>query len=118
AGEIALVLARFVGVWVTRPPTIVESHLAGPELPPTDEKGEAVRPDPIQYRPVRVVRHVAESDPSADSPIAAAKPERVVSPPADIVAFVDRQIAQGWEDAGLTSSGPATDAEWLRRVYL
>src|SRR5690606_18997854 len=87
AGAIALVLAGFIGVWVTRPPTVVDSHLAGPELPPTDEKGEAVRPDPTHYRPVRLDRHVAESDPSADLPIAAAKPESVVSPPADIVAF-------------------------------
>jgi len=37
---------------------------------------------------------------------------------ADIIAFINSQIRQGWTDAGVTPSPAATDGEWCRRVYL
>ncbi|SFH55428.1 Protein of unknown function [Planctomicrobium piriforme] len=35
-----------------------------------------------------------------------------------VVQFVDQQIAQGWEDNDVKASPVASDAEWVRRVYL
>lgn len=35
-----------------------------------------------------------------------------------VVQFVDMQIAQGWTDNEVTPSAVASDAEWIRRVYL
>ena len=34
------------------------------------------------------------------------------------VATINREIAAGWQAAGLKPSKPATEAEWCRRVYL
>ncbi len=34
------------------------------------------------------------------------------------VALINDQIRQGWAASGLTPSGPATDAEWCRRLFL
>ncbi|WP_166828699.1 DUF1553 domain-containing protein [Thalassoroseus pseudoceratinae] len=36
----------------------------------------------------------------------------------EMVAFVDGQIRQGWEAAGVAPTDRASDAEWVRRVYL
>lgn len=35
-----------------------------------------------------------------------------------VVAFVDEQIADRWQDTGIEPSEHADDAEWVRRVYL
>ena len=37
---------------------------------------------------------------------------------ADIIAFINAQIAKGWEEAGISPSPKASDNEWCRRVYL
>ena len=37
---------------------------------------------------------------------------------AEIVAFIDNQLRQGWTDNEVKPSARASDAEWLRRVYL
>jgi hypothetical protein len=34
------------------------------------------------------------------------------------IARINEQIRQGWEGSELTPSGPATDAEWCRRLFL
>ena len=34
------------------------------------------------------------------------------------VAFINEQIAAGWDDAGIAPSPPASDGEWCRRVFL
>ena len=34
------------------------------------------------------------------------------------VAFINNQIEEGWSDAGIRPSRPATDGEWCRRVFL
>lgn len=39
-------------------------------------------------------------------------------PDEQVIAFIDKQIRQGWTDAGITPSVAATDGEWCRRVYL
>ena len=38
--------------------------------------------------------------------------------PGRVAAAVDRHLAAGWADAGVSPAGPATDAVWLRRVHL
>ena len=61
-----------------------------------------------------------------DQPLVAAKP-KVLPPveklPADasdeaIVTFINHRIQDGWQAANITPSPAATDAEWVRRVYL
>ncbi len=37
---------------------------------------------------------------------------------AEVLRFINEQVRQGWCDAELTPSDPATDGEWVRRVYL
>lgn len=32
--------------------------------------------------------------------------------------FIDQQIRQGWQDNEIEASAPATDEEWVRRIYL
>lgn len=35
-----------------------------------------------------------------------------------VIALISEQVRQGWRDAEVTPSDPATDGEWARRVYL
>lgn len=35
-----------------------------------------------------------------------------------VIAYINRIIKQGWADNGVTPSPPATDSEWVRRLYL
>ncbi len=35
-----------------------------------------------------------------------------------MIAYINRLIRQGWTDNGVSPSRPATDNEWVRRVYL
>jgi len=37
---------------------------------------------------------------------------------ADIIAFINAQIQQGWKEGGIKGSPKASDLEWCRRVYL
>jgi hypothetical protein len=41
-----------------------------------------------------------------------------VSSDADVIAYINALIRQRWEEAGVSPSAKATDAEWCRRVYL
>lgn len=36
----------------------------------------------------------------------------------EIIAYINRLVRQGWTDNGVLPSGPATENEWIRRVYL
>jgi hypothetical protein len=36
----------------------------------------------------------------------------------DVIGYINRLIRQGWTDNEVAPSGPATDHEWVRRVYL
>ena len=37
---------------------------------------------------------------------------------AEIIAYINAQLAKGWEEAGISPSPKANDNEWCRRVYL
>ncbi|MBI2825765.1 MAG: DUF1549 domain-containing protein [Planctomycetia bacterium] len=37
---------------------------------------------------------------------------------AEVVSLINAAILQGWKDAGIAPSQPATDGEWCRRVFL
>lgn len=65
------------------------------------------------------------SDPKLDMNLAATRigptqtpraPSKEVSQ--ELVAYIDEHIRGGWKSAGLEPSPVATDAEWIRRVYL
>jgi hypothetical protein len=58
------------------------------------------------------------SDAPAASPSGATSPSGSVSSDEEVIAYINRLIRQGWQEAGLTPSKPATDGEWCRRVYL
>jgi hypothetical protein len=36
----------------------------------------------------------------------------------EVIAYINRLIRQGWTDNSVAPSAPATDSEWIRRVYL
>jgi len=100
----------------------------GPELP--------VSPLPRTDGPVRIQgppRDLAANTPadgavagSPDLPPVVPDPAstgqpgsgRVLTSSDDLVALIDEQIRQSWEDAEVTPSPRADDAEWLRRVSL
>lgn len=52
-----------------------------------------------------------------DSTERAAAPSSAVTD-ADIIAFINEQIRQGWKDGGFGPSMKAPDNEWCRRAYL
>lgn len=64
--------------------------------------------------------------PVSDQPLVAAKPK--VLPPVEklpanasdaaIVTFINHRVQDGWQAANISPSPEATDAEWVRRVYL
>ncbi len=65
------------------------------------------------------------ADLKADKSLAASRIDGMHTPPAtsnqdsqELVAFIDEHIRGGWKSAGLEPSPVATDAEWIRRVYL
>lgn len=68
------------------------------------------------YRPIVLDRPAPRAE--SPDPIVAPRPEERITPPADIVAFVDERIDQGWKDAGVQPSDVASDGEWLRRISL
>ena len=49
---------------------------------------------------------------------AAAKNKKAPRTTDPVVAFIDQQIRQAWQDNGVEPSRVADDEEWLRRVYL
>ncbi|HEY2840089.1 MAG TPA: DUF1549 domain-containing protein [Pirellulales bacterium] len=65
----------------------------------------------------------AASPGKSDKPASAAPAGKTAQPSsgatdAEIIAFINAQIQQGWADAKVTASPAATDGEWCRRVYL
>ena len=74
-------------------------------------------------KPLKPTRPSA--DLKVDNSLAAGRINGMHTPPAtsnqssqELVAFVDEHIRGGWKSAGLEPSPVATDAEWIRRVYL
>ncbi|HEX4149754.1 MAG TPA: DUF1549 domain-containing protein, partial [Pirellulales bacterium] len=59
----------------------------------------------------------AETNSSADQPAAMTVSSSGVSDQS-IIAFINAEIAKGWQDAGITPAMKATDSEWCRRAYL
>src|SRR5690606_34353312 len=56
---------------------------------------------------------------AADTPASAsAAKETSTSTDAEVIAYINRLIKQGWSDNGVRPSQQATDSEWVRRVYL
>ena len=68
----------------------------------------------------RVAPQVASNDanPNVVSPPAAPPKYLEPSPDAEIVSFVNAEIARGWTEAGVKPAPPATDAEWCRRLFV
>jgi hypothetical protein len=48
----------------------------------------------------------------------AAGKETSASTDEDVTAYINRLIRQGWTENNISPSGPASDNEWVRRVYL
>ena len=96
-------------------PEVAQADLVAPhgEKSPTVVAG----PRPDTYRPIDRP-HLRPTAPEPKRPVTAAAPPEVIEVPADIVGFVNTQLAATWADAEVTPSDPADDAEWLRRVYL
>ncbi len=81
-------------------------------------------PDPVDAGPLEAGAVQADpvgpelanklSEKPSDGP-PSGSPEEVTN---DIVAFIDRELASGWESAGATPASVANDGEWLRRAAL
>jgi hypothetical protein len=65
----------------------------------------------------RVARN--DTNPPVVAPVAA-PPKKYLdpSPDAEIVSFVNAEIARGWTAAGIKPAPQATDAEWCRRLFV
>lgn len=72
-------------------------------------------------RPTRLVFAVAAVAAALSGPVVLAGPEEAsssVKPASDVAAEVDRLMATAWKEAKLEPVGPASDAEFLRRLWL
>ncbi len=58
------------------------------------------------------------ADAAKPVPPTLAKPSPNSIDDADVIAYINERIRQGWTDAKIIASQPATDGEWCRRVYL
>lgn len=116
AGTACLLVVAFLGWWLganNEPaPRLVENPAR-----PHDAVESGPHRDAPHYRPIELADHPAAPPENVD-PLDAPRPEVPVTPPADIVAFVDERIERGWKDAGVAPSDLAPDGEWLRRATL
>ena len=83
-----------------------------PSSPVVDE------PEVVQHNPS--VSTQSNNLPATPSVLGSVGPLVFAEPSsdADIIAFVNHEIAQGWAEAGINCSPEATEEEWCRRVYL
>ena len=44
--------------------------------------------------------------------------EKSAASEGSLVEFIDKQVRQGWTDNEIEPTAPATDEEWVRRIYL
>ncbi len=55
---------------------------------------------------------------SPTSPLVAPPTYRDPSPDAEVISFVNAELARGWTENGVKPADPATDEEWCRRLYV
>lgn len=118
-------------------PQLVENEQA-PAVNSPGPSGEAVvvrndradRPRHPQFEPSQHPMLQLHQDGTvsqvSDQPLVAAKPREL--PPVEklpanasdeaVVTFINHRIQDGWQAANISPSPEATDAEWVRRVYL
>ncbi len=89
-------------------------------------KTDTLQPDTLQ--PDTLKTHTVKTD--AVSPTREASSDKISDRVArsksaagaadekDVVAFIDSRLKKGWKTAGIKPSPLASDAEWLRRIYL
>jgi hypothetical protein len=65
---------------------------------------------------VPLVAHAAA--PSEERPASSSNADSTARESDEIIASINRHIRQGWADTELKPSEPASDGEWLRRLYL
>ena len=135
----ALLLAVGLSWWTAEPS-------AGPEIAVTDPPGLPIienqdsaapgadaglprrQPATIESTPAPQMANRVEKDNTVErvvSPDAAVPESRASANPrpgagslAEIVGFVDSRLAAQWQDYQVVPSPVASDAEWLRRIYL
>lgn len=74
----------------------------------------------IAERPPRTKErdsHAKKEIASKETPAKPTPPQKIQSAGV-VVAAINAEIRQGWDDAEIEPSPPASDAEWLRRVHL
>jgi len=84
------------------------------------------QPRSVNFEPSRHPMLQHQDGTPVDQPLMAAKP--IPLPPVEdlpsnasdeaIITFVNHRIQDGWQAANISPSPAATDAEWVRRVYL
>ena len=66
---------------------------------------------------VTACSQLAIADEAAKSGTDAAA-EKSAASEGSLVEFIDKQVRQGWTDNEIEPTAPATDEEWVRRIYL
>jgi len=122
-------VACAVAVMLYFSPSFQQNNGQGPVVVNHDE----VDPDPVPFPemtdpvtlpsvtlPVNSGKNVADND-TIVAPVKLAVEEPPILTAYDdatVVSFINEQIESGWESGGVSPSGPANDAEWVRRVHL
>lgn len=95
---------------------------AAPQVSPPIRAGERTVPAPLPdvhlpLPPSEQPRDsVARAGNPAAPPVTATLPE--FGSDDEVVAFIDAQLQQAWEESNITPAPPASDEEFARRVYL
>jgi Protein of unknown function (DUF1549)/Protein of unknown function (DUF1553) len=85
-----------------------------PPPPPVDSNPN----QPASNQPPSIPSAVAQSPPSPLPVPVRDGPKIQPSPDAQVVAFVNTELARGWDEAGIKPAPPATDAEWCQRLFV
>jgi hypothetical protein len=131
-------LTRFAGPEQGRP---IARHDAGPTGPrtPSISSAQKLRSEPRVPKSAPVTKPAPSEDVAikdraerSELPVESPKPavdpspeppapiadSRKRMPEREVIAAVDEQLRAGWTAAGVRPSGPATEREWCRRVFL
>ena len=118
----ALVITAGVFLWNRRSdapmaPAVTDADVDSEADSVEDAREIAAAETRPYYRAVDIPFH-REFATGPREPVVATRPVDSVPMPGDLVAFIDNQIAQTWKAAEISPSRRASDAAWLRRVYL
>lgn len=88
------------------------SAVATSQQPTEPIKVDENKAIPFTASPMEPKEETRPSRPSGGDALASSSSD------ADVIAYINEMIRQQWQAAGVSPSAAATDAEWIRRVFL